>query len=201
MFFDILGYGIYAFGSNQSNYVSSGEVEYVFGSYSYGTRQMPLYLRYPRSKETRHNSPYDKTPKVSQTMTVRILLVDDEPSLAGVMELYLRKFIEDFEIVPALNGREAVETVKELMELGTPPDLTLMDLRMPAMDGIECTKVLTEMGLRNIHILSAYVDANLLTEAQSVGAKGVLKKSEGFKTNALKVAEMVRVIRKPNPAA
>ena len=134
-------------------------------------------------------------------MTIRILLVDDEPSLAGVMELYLKKFIEDFEIVPALNGREAVETVKELMELGTPPDLTLMDLRMPAMDGIECTKVLAEMGLGNIHILSAYVDADLLTKAQSVGAKGVLKKSEGFKANALKVAEMVRVIRRPNPAA
>jgi len=30
-------------------------------------------------------------------MTVRILLVDDEPSLAGVIKLYLRKFIEDFE--------------------------------------------------------------------------------------------------------
>jgi hypothetical protein len=55
------------------------------------------------------------------------------------------------------------------------------------------------MGLRNIHILSAYVDAELLSEAQSVGAKGVLKKSEGFKANAVKVAEMVRVIRKPNP--
>ena len=134
-------------------------------------------------------------------MTVRILLVDDEPSLAGVMELYLRKFIEDFEIIPALNGRDAVEKVTELMDLGTPPDLTLMDLRMPAMDGIECTKVLGEMGLRNIHILSAYVDDKLLTEAQSVGAKGVLKKSEGFKANAVKVAEMIRVIRQPNPVA
>jgi CheY-like chemotaxis protein len=134
-------------------------------------------------------------------MTVRILLVDDEPSLAGVMELYLRKFIEDFEIIPALNGRDAVEKVKELLELETPPDLTLMDLRMPAMNGIECTKILAKMGLRNIHILSAYVDAELLTEAQSVGAKGVLKKSEGFKANAIKVAEMVRVIRQPNPVA
>jgi len=46
-----------------------------------------------------------------------------------------------------------------------------------------------------VHILTAYVDRELISKAVSAGAKGLLMKSEGLRTIAMKVAEMIRGLR------
>ena len=130
-------------------------------------------------------------------MTLRILIVDDEPAIHEVMDSYLRKFLDDYELITALTGSQAVEEVKVSIEQGHPPDFVLMDLKMPEMNGLECTKVLTEMGIKNIHLLTAYFNNESMKQAVEVGAKGVLKKSEGFASIARKVADMVRGTREP----
>ena len=132
-------------------------------------------------------------------MTLRILIVDDEPAIHDVMDSYLRKFLDDYELITATTGTEAVEKVGVCIDQGHPPDFVLMDLKMPEMNGLECTRVLTEMGVHNIHLLTAYFDTESLAQAVDVGVKGVLKKSEGFASIARKVANMVRGTHEPAP--
>jgi len=129
-------------------------------------------------------------------MKVRIFIVDDEPAVAKVLETYLKELIDDFEVIPASNGQEAIEKMAEMLEEEVPPDVTLMDLRMPVMDGIESSKQLSAMGVNNIHILTAYVDSDLAKVAVTVGVKGIMDKKEGFRAIAGRVAEMVRDMRK-----
>lgn len=131
-------------------------------------------------------------------MTLRILIVDDEPAIHEVMDSYLKRFLDDYELITAKTGSQAVEKIKVCIEHGHPPDFVLMDFKMPEMNGLECTKVLTEMGIKNIHLLTAYFDTESMKQAVEVGAKGVMKKSEGFASIARKVADMVRGTREPH---
>lgn len=130
-------------------------------------------------------------------MTFRILIVDDEPAIHEVMLVYLKRFLDDFELIVASSGEEAIEKSSTMISEGHPPDIVLMDMKMPAMDGIECTKKLSEIGVKNIHLLTAYFDPAAAKEAASVGAKGVMMKSEGFISVARKVAYMIRGTKEP----
>ncbi len=65
----------------------------------------------------------------------RILLVDDHAMNRQLVE-HMLSMLGDFEVTMAENGREALERV----QAGTPPDLVLMDLQMPEMDGYEATR-------------------------------------------------------------
>jgi CheY-like chemotaxis protein len=125
--------------------------------------------------------------------------VDDEPTIHDVMDSYLRKFLDDYELITATSGIQAVEQAQLCIGQGHPPDFVLMDLKMPEMDGLECTRTLTEMGILNIHLLTAYFDTESLKDAVAVGAKGVLKKSDGFASVARKVANMIRGAQEPAP--
>ncbi|MFP3946676.1 MAG: response regulator [Archaeoglobaceae archaeon] len=66
---------------------------------------------------------------------IKILIVDDEPAMREVMGLILDKY----EIIEASNGYEALEVCERVK-----PDLILMDIMMPRMDGIEATKAILE---------------------------------------------------------
>jgi CheY-like chemotaxis protein len=129
-------------------------------------------------------------------MKVRIFIVDDEPAVAKVLETYLKELIDDFEVIPASNGQEAIEKMAKMLEEEVPPDVTLMDLRMPVMDGLESSRQLSAMGVNNIHILTAHVDSDMAKVAVTVGVKGIMDKREGFKAIAGRVADMVRNMRK-----
>ena len=109
-------------------------------------------------------------------MTIRILLVDDHPvvrsGLAGMLTLE-----DDFEIVgQAGNGLEAIEKVAEVR-----PDIVLMDLRMPGMDGVTAIKHITRQTTTSapaprIIVLTTYdTDADIL-HAVEAGATGYLLK-------------------------
>lgn len=75
---------------------------------------------------------------------------------------------------------------------GNLPDITLMDLKMPVMNGIEATRKLAGLGVENIYILTGYLDSDLVAEASNAGAKGLLMKSEGYKAIADKLANFIR---------
>lgn len=128
-------------------------------------------------------------------MTTIVFIVDDEKPVIDVLSQFLERFIDDLEVVTAQDGKEAIETATQLAKEDRLPHITLMDLKMPVMDGIECTRKLTELGVENVHILTAHVDRDLIGRAVSVGAKGLLMKSEGLRTIAAKVTEMVRSVR------
>ena len=130
-------------------------------------------------------------------MTFRILIVDDEPAIHEVMHVYLKRFLDDFELIMANTGEKAIERANKLIDAGTPPDIVLMDMKMPVMDGFECSKKLIELGIRNIHLLTAYFDPVAVKQAAEIGARGVMKKSEGFAAVARKVADMIRGTKEP----
>ena len=68
----------------------------------------------------------------------KILLVDDEPDILEFMEYNLKK--ENYVVFKAGNGKEAIVVAKK-----EKPDLILLDIMMPEMDGIETCRVLREM--------------------------------------------------------
>jgi CheY-like chemotaxis protein len=130
-------------------------------------------------------------------LTFRILVVDDEPAIHEVLLVYLKRFLDDFELLSAMSGEEAIDRAVLAQEQGKPLDIVLMDLKMPDMNGLECTRKLAAIGVKNIHLLTAYFDPESAKQAVDAGVKGVIRKSEGFKSVAKKVADMIRGTREP----
>lgn len=68
---------------------------------------------------------------------MKILLVDDEPDILEFMEYNLKK--ENYDVFKANNGKEALQKAKQIL-----PDLIILDIMMPEMDGIETCRALRE---------------------------------------------------------
>jgi DNA-binding NarL/FixJ family response regulator len=104
----------------------------------------------------------------------RILIVDDQVLFAESLKAVLEAAGEDYKVCGlAENGREAVDAVDELK-----PDLVLMDVRMPVLDGVGATRMLKAKhpGLR-ILMLTTFEDDEYVREALRYGVSGYLLKS------------------------
>lgn len=104
---------------------------------------------------------------------IRVLVVDDHTLFRrGVSTLLSGR--DDMEVVgEASNGQEAVERARELM-----PDVILMDIKMPEMDGLAATKhIKAEMPYVRIMILTVSETDEDLFEAVKAGAQGYLLKN------------------------
>lgn len=104
---------------------------------------------------------------------IRVLVVDDHSILRGGLRTCLRTF-GDMELVgEAANGEEAVRQTKELQ-----PDVVLMDLKMPVMDGVEATrKIRACCPDTQVVALTSYVEKELVPRALQAGAIGYLLKN------------------------
>ncbi len=108
-------------------------------------------------------------------MTIRVMLVDDQRVVRDGLGMLLN-LLPGVELVgTAANGREALAMVEE-----TTPDVVLMDLRMPEMDGIEATTRLrhTHPGVQ-VLVLTTYADDESVLGALRAGARGYLTKDAG----------------------
>lgn len=105
-------------------------------------------------------------------MSIRILLADDHKIMREGLKALLDD-APDIEIVGlAANGREAVQRAAELR-----PDVVVMDLNMPEMDGIEATRqLLVADPAARVLILSMVIDRDCVLECLKAGAKGYLVK-------------------------
>jgi len=107
-------------------------------------------------------------------MTIRVLLADDH----AVLRAGLRALIEDepdMEVVgEAANGAEAVELVKQLH-----PDVVVMDISMPVMNGLEATAAITALGGETrVLVLTMHAEEEYLFQVLEAGGSGyVLKQS------------------------
>lgn len=109
---------------------------------------------------------------------IRVVLVDDQPLFAQSLRTFLENYASDIEVsAVAENGSKAVETAMELARKGTPPDIVLMDVHMPIMNGVEATRRLRAYlpGTRII-MLSTYDEDEYVREALKQGASGYLLK-------------------------
>ncbi|MEO7145640.1 MAG: response regulator transcription factor [Bryobacteraceae bacterium] len=103
---------------------------------------------------------------------IRILIADDHP----IVRDGLRKLLsleEDFEIVgEAGDGREVLDTVDELS-----PDVLLLDLRMPNMDGLSALQALQQSNKKTrVIVLTASDDKNEFVQAMKLGCSGIVLK-------------------------
>ena len=94
----------------------------------------------------------------------KILVVDDEPSLVDLCRMILEG--AGFAVRGAISGRQALEMVEQEM-----PDLILLDVMMPGMDGIEvCRHIRQEFSTPDPYILMYTADDRDSTRLQSLDA-------------------------------
>ncbi|MFC4854958.1 response regulator [Actinophytocola glycyrrhizae] len=102
---------------------------------------------------------------------IRVLLVDDQELMRVGFRMVLGAQ-EDMEIVgEAGNGEEAVRLAEEHR-----PDVVLMDVRMPVLDGVEATKLITERGLAKVLVMTTFDLDEYALSALRNGASGFLLK-------------------------
>jgi len=117
---------------------------------------------------------------------IRVLIADDQALLRGGFRLILESQ-KDIEVVgEAADGREALEQARALQ-----PDVVLMDIRMPELDGLEATRQLVGGdGAPRVLILTTFDLDEYVYEAMKAGASGFLLKE----VRPEQLADAVRVI-------
>jgi DNA-binding NarL/FixJ family response regulator len=152
----------------------------------------------------------DHKPETNQDPpTTRIVIADDEELIRfGLMGILSRE--EDIEVVgEASTGTEALRLCRNLR-----PDLVLMDVEMPEMDGLSATRKLKEeLPTTSVLVLTAYDNPDYLLEAVQAGAAGFLLKAGVLQQVASSVRRLmngeplldqelaVRLLRRLSPQA
>ena len=122
---------------------------------------------------------------------IRVLLVEDQE----IVRRGLKTLLEtkpDLQVVgEADNGQRAIEQLEALHTISLPPDVVLMDIRMPVMDGVKAIQLICQQFPETkILILTTFNDTRYVAEALRFGAKGYLLKD----TPAEELAKAIRSI-------
>ena len=114
----------------------------------------------------------------------RVIIADDE----SIIRMDVREMLTNlgYLVVGEVgDGRSAVNLARELK-----PDIVVMDIKMPDMDGIEAARILTEERIAPVLLLSAYSQRDLVERAKEAGVAGYIVKpfQEPALTPAIEVA-------------
>ena len=123
----------------------------------------------------------------------RILVVDDEPAMQELIRVILERW--GFELIPALNVATAVEILRQK----SLPDLVLLDMMLPDIDGLELLRQIRETKVFDnlpIIIVSAAVDSDRIRKGLDMGADRYITKP-AISHNLLKtVQEVLKIGRR-----
>jgi DNA-binding NarL/FixJ family response regulator len=107
--------------------------------------------------------------------TVRVLIAEDHPLFREGMRGRLDRVADVAVVGEAASGDEAVELAKELE-----PDVILMDIKMPGLNGIEATREIQQASPQiGVLVLTMFEDDDSVFAAMRAGAKGYLLKDSG----------------------
>lgn len=111
-------------------------------------------------------------PPESRKPMIRIVIADDHPILRDGLKKLL-SFEEDFEVVgEAENGRDVLDKIQEFA-----PDILLLDLSMPTLDGLAALQVLQQSNNKTkVIVLTASEDKNQFVQAMKLGCSGIVLK-------------------------
>ncbi|MEA2055104.1 MAG: response regulator [Candidatus Thermoplasmatota archaeon] len=114
-------------------------------------------------------------------MGKRILIVEDERDMQDLMKIYINKAEIDVELHSAFTGEDGVKMYEDMSNAGKKPDLVIMDLKLPGVDGVETTKRIMNLdGDARIYGFTAFFDTKWANELKDAGAKGVIPRPIGF---------------------
>src|SRR5258708_23477002 len=122
-------------------------------------------------------------------MTARVLVVDD--TIANVKVLEAKLAVEYFDVVTASNGAEAIAAATE-----NPPDIVLLDIMMPGMDGFEvCRRLKTDARTAHVPIImvTALSDAEDRVRGLDAGADDFLTKPVNDLALYARIRSLVRL--------
>lgn len=112
----------------------------------------------------------------------RVLVVDDEPNIVDVISMALR--YNEFEVATAADGNEAIERVDEFR-----PDLIVLDVMMPGLDGFQVAKRLSE---RRLDVPILFLTARDTTEDK---IRGLTIGGDDYMTKPFSVEELIARIK------
>jgi two-component system alkaline phosphatase synthesis response regulator PhoP len=125
-------------------------------------------------------------------MAKKILVVDDEEYMHRLMGHHLAR--AGYEIIGARNGQEAVQRA-----LGEKPQLVLMDVMMPEMDGLAALKELKKAeGTRGIPVIMLTTNARMLTKEESASSGAAAFFTKPFSPTQL-LLEIKRLLPETKP--
>lgn len=122
----------------------------------------------------------------------RVVVVDDHSMVRGGLRLFLIAFDDMMLVGEAANGLEALKVCEQVH-----PDIVLMDLIMPVMDGIRATREITSR-FPQIRVIgmTSFMEADLLREALQAGVTGLVFKD----VSASEMVQAIRDVRAGKPA-
>lgn len=127
-------------------------------------------------------------------MPAKILIVDDEPSLLATMAPLLRS--RGYEVLTAMTGRAALEAVER-----DKPDLIVLDLGLPDMDGIEVCRAVRDRSTLPIVVLSARGAEGDKVRALDTGADDYVTKPFGAEELTARIRAALRRTEGPPPSS
>ncbi|MGB9812765.1 MAG: sigma-54-dependent transcriptional regulator [Thermovenabulum sp.] len=112
--------------------------------------------------------------------SVKVLIIDDEPSICKALQIALKT--EGYEVDTAFSGKEGIKKFKMIL-----PDIVILDLRLPDLDGIKVMESIKAIDKNTIFILiTAYGDTKTAVEAVKKGAYDFITKP--FDLDELKIS-------------
>ena len=109
-----------------------------------------------------------------RTDGVKVLVVDDEPDMVEMIRMMLEN--ADYEVVVGHNGSEGVDQAR-----GVKPDLIILDLMMPEMDGFEaCKQIKSDPSLAGIPVLVLTAIGQQLSHTQYARSQGLELESDDY---------------------
>ena len=104
---------------------------------------------------------------------IKVLIVDDQKTVQEIIRGYIEEDPHLELVASANNGQEALDMIKSCR-----PNIVLMDIEMPVLDGISATKIISEKYIdTKVLIISVHNEDSYLNTALQVGAKGYLLKN------------------------
>src|ERR1700682_4146817 len=136
-----------------------------------------------------------RAPADDAVRTRRILVTDDGDSVRDMIRIFLER--EGFEVCgEAADGVEAIEQAKKLK-----PDLIVLDLAMPRMNGVEAASILKQT-MPDVPIVLLTLYQNLLgpSLASAIGVKAIIDKTDGIDKLVACVHSLLEIKPAPNSA-
>ena len=124
-------------------------------------------------------------PKASQRNLSRVLVVDDEPRMIGFIRMNLE--LEGHQVIEAHNGLEALDLIRTQL-----PDIVLLDVMMPELDGFETLRMLREFSDIPVIMLTAKADENDIVYGLELGADDYVTKPFGPRELSSRIKAVLR---------